>query len=91
MGKYRKKAITEAWQFKGKTTLENVKTFCKKNGFPKWSVGTYKGRTGVLIPANINNIKGVTVLKTNDYVVLDETGEYYACNGESFERNYKKI
>ena len=85
--KFRKKPVViDAWQWTG-LTLSDAKLFTETAGLPPFSVGSFNGTSGLVIPT----LEGVHVATRNDWIIKGVSGEFYPCKPDIFEATYEKV
>lgn len=73
----------EAAQWTG-TTLVDAISFCAANNLPKFTIGSLKGMTGLIIPT----LEGDHVAQKGDWIIKGLRGEYYPCKPDVFRMKY---
>lgn len=83
-------AQIEAVQWNCETLVEAI-SFCAINHMPNFTVGSLKGKYGLIIP-RLKGDKGDHndyVAQKGDWIIKGSEGEYYPCKPAIFEMEYK--
>ena len=84
--KFNTRPVTiEAAQWNG-VNLEDAISFCASNNLPRFTIGSLKGVSGLIIPT----LEGDHVAQKGDWIIKGLKGEYYPVKPDIFYMKYIK-